>query len=173
MTGRQRFSAASAPFQRCPAWSDVMRRTRIATLACAAGFSALLGLSGATIATARPTTMTPKPAAVLGHWVNAVACASGGLCALGGEYSNDTLGDGQAFVTTAHNGTWGKAVALPGTVGVTTNGGHSEVSTVSCVTAYCVAGGDLATGLDNGQASVSVYKRGIWRQPTIIPGLEG
>ena len=168
-----------------------MRRTRIAALACAAGFSASLVLSGTTIATAQPMATAPKPAAVLGHWakaipvpgataltkvttwVNGVACAPGGLCALGGEYSNDTLGDGQAFVATAHGGTWGKAIALPGTVGVTTNGGHSEVSAVSCAAVgYCVAGGGLATGLDNGRAFVSVYKRGIWRQPTIIPGLE-
>ena len=102
-----------------------MRRTRIAALACAAGFSASLVLSGTTIATAQPMATAPKPAAVLGHWakaipvpgataltkvttwVNGVACAPGGLCALGGEYSNDTLGDGQAFVATAHGGTWG------------------------------------------------------------------
>jgi hypothetical protein len=105
-------------------------------------------------------------------WTNAVSCAPGGLCALGGEYS-DTLGNGQAFVAIAHNGTWGKAIKLPGTVGVTTNGGQSEIDATSCAAAYCVAGGGLATGLDNGQAFVSVFKRGIWRQPTIIPGLEG
>ena len=169
-----------------------MKRTRIAALACTAGFSVSLVLSGASMAMAQPAVSTPRPAAVLGHWgkaipmpgataltkvttwVNAVACGQGGLCALGGEYSNDTLGDGQAFVATAHNGTWGKAIKLPGTVGVTTNGGHSEVSAVSCAPSggYCVAGGGLATGAANGQAFVSVYKRGIWRQAVPIPGLE-
>jgi len=167
-----------------------MRRTRIAALACAAGISASLALSGAPLATAQPTAGTPKPAVVLGHWgnaipmpgataltkvttwINAVSCAPSGDCALGGEYSDDTLGDGQAFVATAQNGTWGNAVKLPGTVGVTTNGGHSEVNAVSCATAYCVAAGELATGPINARAFVSVWRRGVWGQATIIPGLE-
>jgi hypothetical protein len=164
---------------------------RIAALACAAGMSASLVLSGAASATAQPAATKPNPAAVLGHWgkaipvpggtaltkvttwINAVSCTPAGLCALVGEYSGDTLGDGQAFVATGHNGTWGKAIKLPGTAGVTTNGGHSEVSAVSCAAGgYCAAAGGLATGPANGRAFAAVYKRGIWRQPTIIPGLE-
>src|SRR5215469_439659 len=114
-----------------------MSRIRIAALACAAGISASLVLSGTVSVMAQPAPARPNPAPagpnaapVLGHWgkaipvpgataltkvttwINAVSCAPGGLCALVGEYSDDTLGDGQAFVATAHQGTWGKALKL-------------------------------------------------------------
>jgi Bacterial Ig-like domain (group 3) len=144
-----------------------------------------------------PGAMTaPRPAAVgdtavLGQWGNAapmpgaaalssgntsiwtVSCASTGDCVLGGNY-DDAHGNGQAFVASGHNGTWGNAIKLPGTVGVTTNGGNSEVDSVSCAPAggYCVAGGFLAKTFADGRAFVSADINGIWGQPTPIPGLE-
>jgi hypothetical protein len=170
-----------------------LRKFLLATMAAGTASLALAGAGGATsMASAAPPQVTAvRPQAALGHWANAtpmpgaaalstrntsiwtVSCANTGDCALGGNY-DDAHGNGQAFVATGHNGTWGTAVKLPGTDGVTTNGGNSEVDSVSCAPAggYCAAGGFLATTFADGRAFVSADVNGVWGRPQPIPGLE-
>lgn len=142
----------------------------------------------ATAASVRPAV---DPVPVRGQWANAVAmpgasalssgdtsiwtvsCAQTGDCVLGGNYG--PAPNGQAFVASGHNGTWGSAVKLPGTVGVSTNGGNSEVDEVACAPqgGYCAAAGEIAQSVSNGRAFVSAFVNGTWQQqPTFIPGLE-
>jgi hypothetical protein len=73
--------------------------------------------------------------------VRSVSCASAGNCSAGGDYENSTH-ISQAFVDSEVNGTWHKAIEVPGTAALNT-GGHAGVQAVSCAPAgTCSAGGD-------------------------------
>ena len=90
--------------------------------------------------------------------VLSVSCASAGNCAAGGYYSDgpDPSGhpDSQAFVVTETNGTWGKALEVPGTAGLNKRQ-DAEISSVSCAAAgRCSAGGSYYDGLAHFQAFV-------------------
>jgi hypothetical protein len=72
--------------------------------------------------------------------IRSVSCGSAGTCAAGGFYT-DGSAHGQAFVVTASNGRWGKAVEVPGS-GALNAGGTAGVHSVSCASAgNCAAGG--------------------------------
>ena len=63
------------------------------------------------------------------------------------------------------------ATALPGSI--PTNGGHSEISGVSCATGnYCVAVGETATSQFADRATVDVDLGGTWQQAMLVPGLD-
>jgi hypothetical protein len=73
-------------------------------------------------------------------FVDSVSCASAGNCAAGGSYL-DGSHHLQAFVASAQNGTWGKAIEVPG-LGALNKGVAASVSSVSCRSAgNCAAGG--------------------------------
>jgi hypothetical protein len=56
----------------------------------------------------------------------------------------DGSGHGQAFVVSERNGTWGKAIEVPGS-GALNPGGDGSVNSVSCGSAgNCAAGGEYA-----------------------------
>ena len=56
--------------------------------------------------------------------VNSISCAAAGECAAGGYYT-DRRGNVQAFVVSETNGSWGKAIEVPGTATLN-SGGYAE-----------------------------------------------
>jgi hypothetical protein len=69
-----------------------------------------------------------------------VSCGSAGNCAVTGTYL-DSSRHQQAFVVSERNGSWGKAIAVPGLAMLNT-GGHAQVYSASCAPAgYCAVGG--------------------------------
>jgi hypothetical protein len=82
-----------------------------------------------------------------------VSCGSAGNCSAGGYYT-DGSGHGQAFVVNEVNGTWQKAIEVPGTATLN-KGGGAEVDSVSCKSAAnCSAGGTYTNSSGNQQAFV-------------------
>jgi D-alanine-D-alanine ligase-like ATP-grasp enzyme len=104
--------------------------------------------------------------------IRSVSCASAGNCS-GGGYYRDGIGRDQAFVVTQVNGTWGKAVQVPGTAGL--NAGRSAgVNSVSCASAgNCSAGGSYRDSSGHLQAFVATQIKGTWGKATQVPGTAG
>ena len=108
-----------------------------------------------------------------------LSCSSPGNCAVGGSY--DVPGEGplsSAFVADQRNGTWGKAIEVPGMA--TLNVGEmAEVNSISCTSAgECVAGGAYSPGgIDAGEmhpaleAFVVTGKDGTWGTAIEVPGI--
>jgi hypothetical protein len=98
-----------------------------------------------------------------------VSCASTGNCAAGGIYT-DGSAHNQAFVASEKNGTWGKAIEVPGTATLNA-GGNADVNSVSCASAgNCVAGGYYTDGSGHSQAFVVSEKNGTWGKVIEVPG---
>src|SRR5712692_7278956 len=99
-----------------------------------------------------------------------VSCASAGNCTAGGFY-RDGSGHGQAFVVRETNGTWAKAIEVPGS-GTLDAGGGAEVKSVSCATAgNCAAIGVYNDGSGKTQAFVVSKANGVWGNAIEVPGL--
>jgi hypothetical protein len=100
--------------------------------------------------------------------VTAVSCVSPGNCSAGGHYSG---GHGrQAFVVNQTDGTWGKAIQIPGTL--ITKIGFADVASVSCrAPGDCAAGGDLTDRSGEGQPFVVSEKNGTWGKAIEVPGI--
>jgi hypothetical protein len=82
-----------------------------------------------------------------------MSCAAAGSCLAGGIYT-DSSGHGQAFVASQVNGTWGKAIEVPGTAALN-SGGRDAVNSVSCAAAgTCSAGGFYTESSNHQQAFV-------------------
>ena len=101
--------------------------------------------------------------------VDAISCASPGNCAAGGSYaaSGSTR---EAFVVSQHDGTWSKAVSVPGTAKLNTEG-VADVNSVSCPAAgNCVAGGyyDISSG---SQPYLVELHHGTWAEAIQVKGL--
>jgi len=98
-----------------------------------------------------------------------VSCASAGNCSAGGFYE-DNLGSNQAFVVSQVNGTWHKAIEVPGTA-VLNQGGTAGIASMSCASpGNCSAGGDYADSLDTFQAFVVSQVNGTWHAAIEVPG---
>jgi hypothetical protein len=101
--------------------------------------------------------------------VNSVSCATAGNCAAGGFYL-DGSGQGQAFVVSETNGSWGKARVVPGSVTLNTGGG-AQVNSVSCTTAgSCAAGGSYTDASGHYQVFVVSETHGSWGKAIEVPG---
>src|SRR4029077_9016760 len=89
--------------------------------------------------------------------VEAVSCGPSGECAAGGVYSGvgpDGVVDWDAFVVSETNGSWGKAVQVPGTAAFEKYG-VAETRSVSCAAAGgCTAAGYYYVGLVAARAFV-------------------
>ncbi len=108
-------------------------------------------------------------ALITGAEVMQVSCASAGNCAAGGDYK-DGSGHLQAFVVSETNGSWRKAIEVPG-VGALNAGGDAQVSSVSCVSAgNCAAGGFYANSPGHVQAFVISERNGTWGTAREVPG---
>jgi hypothetical protein len=101
--------------------------------------------------------------------VSSVSCRSAGNCTAGGSY-RDGSGHFQAFVVSERNGSWGKAIEVPGS-GTLNAGGDAELSSVSCASAgNCAAGGFYTDGSNHQQAFVASEKNGTWHTAIEVPG---
>jgi hypothetical protein len=101
--------------------------------------------------------------------VFSVSCRSAGNCAAGGDYK-DGAGHTQAFVVSETNGTWGRAIEVPGS-GALNSGGDASVGSVSCVSAgNCVAVGGYKDGAGHDQAFVVRETNGTWGSAIEVPG---
>jgi hypothetical protein len=84
--------------------------------------------------------------------VSSVSCASAGNCIVGGSYSGSS--GLQGFVAVEKNGTWGKAIEVPGLAALST-GGNANVSSVSCPpVGSCAASGYYRDSDNNFQGFV-------------------
>jgi len=104
--------------------------------------------------------------------INSVSCPSAGNCAAGGSYT-DGVGSFQAFVVSEKNGTWGKAIEVPGLAVL--NAGFpatAQINSVSCPSAgNCAAGGSYTDGSNQQQPFVVSEKNGTWGKAIEVPGL--
>jgi hypothetical protein len=98
-----------------------------------------------------------------------ISCVSPGNCSAGGQYQ-DTAGRTQAFAVKEVNGTWHKAMAIPGIVGLNP-GGFAVVASVSCASAgNCSAGGTYTDGSKHRQAFIVNETNGTWHHAVKVPG---
>ncbi len=101
--------------------------------------------------------------------VGSVSCASPGNCAAGGDYTDGSR-HGQVFVVGQTNGTWGKAIEVPGS-GTLNKGGSADTFSVSCASAgNCAAGGSYTDGSGRAQAFVVSERNGTWGKAIEVPG---
>src|SRR5215472_2288644 len=105
--------------------------------------------------------------------VNSVSCSSAGDCAAGGQYT-DRSGHAQAFVASERNGTWHKAIEVPGTAALNAGADQArgaDVTSVSCSSGgNCAAGGGYDDRSGHGQAFVASERNGTWRKAIEVPG---
>jgi len=100
-----------------------------------------------------------------------LSCASPGNCSAGGEYSVHDGGSFQAFVVTETNGTWGKAIQVPGIAALSV-ADDAEVTALSCASpGNCSAAGHYGSG--HGRAVfVANQTNGTWGKAIQIPGTQ-
>jgi hypothetical protein len=103
-----------------------------------------------------------------GSAVDSLSCSSAGNCAAGGTYSNN--GSGQAFVVSEKNGSWRKAIEVPGSAALDV-GGYAGINSVSCATAgNCAAAGYYYGSARPGpQAFVVSERHGSWGKAINVP----
>src|SRR5215471_9801536 len=101
-------------------------------------------------------------------FTGSLSCASAGNCTAGGFYT-DGSDRRQAFVVSERNGTWGKAIEVPGS-GARNKGGFAVVGSVSCASAgNCAAGGIYADGSGQRQVLVVSERNGTWGKAIEVP----
>jgi hypothetical protein len=101
--------------------------------------------------------------------INSVSCGSAGNCSAGGYYK-DSSGHRQAFVVSEVNGTWGKAMEVPGTATLNA-GGNAIMFSVSCASAgNCSAGGGYTDSSGRFLAFVVSRAGGTWGTAEEVPG---
>ena len=97
-----------------------------------------------------------------------MSCGSVGNCSAGGSYFNSSTGQ-QAFGVSQVNGTWHKAIEVPGTA-VLNQGGQGETASVSCASAgNCSASGSYRAGSAL-QVFVVSQVNGTWHKAIEAPG---
>jgi Bacterial Ig-like domain (group 3) len=102
--------------------------------------------------------------------LNSVSCPTAGNCGAGGSYALSST-TSQPFVVTEKNGTWGKALEVPGSATLNT-GKEMSVTEVSCVSpGKCSAAGDFQTSKHSQGVWVASQKGGTWGPAATIPGL--
>jgi hypothetical protein len=100
---------------------------------------------------------------------SSVSCSSAGNCSTGGSYS-DGSDPARAFAVSQVNGTWGKAIQVPGTAALGV-GGYILANSVSCSSAgNCGAAGGYADRSGNEQAFVVSQVNGKWAKAIEAPG---
>jgi hypothetical protein len=102
--------------------------------------------------------------------VSSVSCASAGNCTAGGFYQ-DSSGSQQAFVVSQVNGTWHRAIEVPG-IAALNQDGYAQISSVSCASAgNCSAGGQYQDSSDHFPAFVISQVNGTWHRAIEVPGM--
>jgi len=113
----------------------------------------------------------PGTAAASGRAAGASAvslsCASAGNCSAAGDYA----GNDRVYVISQVNGTWGKAIGVPGP-GQRGAGRFAQVNSVSCASAgNCAAGGTYDTNGHGMQPFIVGQVKGTWGKAIQVPGL--
>jgi hypothetical protein len=104
-----------------------------------------------------------------GAAITRVSCVSPGNCSAGGKYQ-DTAGRTQLFAVNEVNGTWHRAIAIPGIVALNP-GGLASMASVSCASAgNCSAGGTYTDGSKHAQAFIVDEVNGTWHHAIKVPG---
>jgi hypothetical protein len=102
--------------------------------------------------------------------INSVSCGSAGNCSAGGTYGNNSTESGQAFVVSQVNGTWHKAIEVPGTAALN-QADNAGIGPVSCASAgNCSAGGSYRDSSGFQQAFVVSQVNGTWHKAIEVPG---
>jgi hypothetical protein len=100
--------------------------------------------------------------------VDTISCPTAGECAAAGSYSDGV--STQAFVVGETNGTWGTAIAVPGTA-ILNTGGFAAVESISCPAAGdCAVSGYYTDGSHRQQIFVAGEKNGSWSVAVEVPG---
>jgi len=101
--------------------------------------------------------------------IASISCVSPGNCSAGGQYQ-DNVGRTQVFAVSEVNGTWHKAIAIPGSAGLNA-GGFAVVASVSCASVgNCSAGGIYTDGSKHVQAFIVNEVNGSWHNAIKVPG---
>jgi hypothetical protein len=104
--------------------------------------------------------------------LSSVSCPTAGDCSAGGSYDSSPTSL-QPFVVTEKDGTWGKAIEVPGSAILDTGNGM-EVTAVSCVSpGRCSATGDFRTSSHSQGVWVASQQGGTWGPASTILGLSG
>lgn len=104
-----------------------------------------------------------------GAELHSISCWSAGNCSAGGAY-HDGSGNRQVYVAIERNGSWGKAIEVPGT-GALNAGGNADLFSLSCSAGgNCAAGGFYSDGSDAFQAFVVTRSGGTWLKAVEVPG---
>ncbi|HET7018953.1 MAG TPA: hypothetical protein VFI65_33855 [Streptosporangiaceae bacterium] len=111
----------------------------------------------------------PDSGACVAGQTIAVSCSPGGTCAAGGWFDTPTIDGQAAFVSTYKNGTWAKAVQVPGLAALDT-AKNSRVQSVACTpTGSCAAGGSYSTTTRRiDPAFLTFEKNGTWGQAQTV-----
>jgi hypothetical protein len=164
---------------------------RLAILAVAAGSVLAIGACapGVGVAAAARTPaaasrwqkaeQVPGLAALAGYsddsTLAAISCASAGNCAAGGWYA--TLSGSEPFVVSQADGTWGKALEVPGIAAVNRARGQAAVTSVSCTApGDCTAGGYYTDKIVPQDVRVTMAfvvseVNGAWGTAQQVPGI--
>jgi hypothetical protein len=102
--------------------------------------------------------------------VNSVSCGSAGNCSAGGWYT-DSAGSEQLVVVNEVNGTWHRAIEVPGTAALN-QGDYARISSVSCGSAgNCSAGGWYTDSSSLDDPLVVSEVNGTWHNAIRVPGM--
>jgi hypothetical protein len=109
-------------------------------------------------------------------WVSSISCPSAGNCSATGiyDYANTESASDSVFVVNEVNGTWYRAMPVPGTLRL--NGGdYAGIFPISCPTAgNCGAGGfytvDTNVGIPYYEVFVVSEAHGTWGRALQVPG---
>jgi hypothetical protein len=103
--------------------------------------------------------------------VYVVSCSSAGNCSAGGSYAVDKQNT-HVFVMSERNGTWGRAIEVPGSAGISRSGG-GFITTISCASAgNCSAGGILPVAFSSTISGAFVVNEsnGVWGKAIELRG---
>jgi hypothetical protein len=106
-----------------------------------------------------------------GASVTSISCAAPGECAGGGFYNASKEDVWQPLVISQTDGTWAKAIEVPGAAAL--NGGRgARVTSISCAApGECAAGGFYKTDWTYSGAFVASEANGKWGNAIKVPGL--
>jgi hypothetical protein len=107
----------------------------------------------------------PGSAALRNAQIASVSCAGAGNCAAGGYVI-----DGQAFVVTQRQGTWGKPAGVRGLAHLET-GGVGTILSVSCGSAGSCSAGGWYIGAHGVTGFIVDETHGAWGSAEQVPGL--
>jgi hypothetical protein len=101
--------------------------------------------------------------------ITGISCVSPGSCRAVGQYQ-DAAGRTQVFAVKKVNGTWRRAMAIPGSVDLN-RGGFADAASVSCASAgNCSAGGTNTDSSNHVQPFIVNEVNGTWHNAIRIPG---